>query len=174
MITNEEFITSLTKSGKKHAIIGICIFIFGAFIIWLALSGVDSSADDMGTGGKIVLWVLALLCVFIGLLLVFKQMKTSSQIKNGKHPLINAINQNDASYLLWVYENVVNVKGGGSNHQVWAVAKGGNRYTIEAKKDKIEGIINYLASKFPQAEVGYSKEIEIEISKQIKANKTIN
>lgn len=171
MISNEEFIKSMTKSGKKHAIIGICIFLFGVFIIWLGLSGVDKSADEMGTGGKIVLWVLALLCLFMGFLLVFKQMKTTSQVKGGKHPLVNAINQNDGTYLLWIYENVVHVKGGGSNHQVWAVGKEGKRYTIEAKKDKIEGIINYLGNKFPQALVGYSKEIEQQISAQLKSSK---
>lgn len=164
-MNDQDFLKLINKSGVKNIIIGIFILAFGAFIIWLQASGVDKQGTTVA--GSVVLYTLAGLCLLIGFMLIYLPVKASSQIKNGKHPLVNAINNNDSGYVIWFYEYVVQVKGGGTAHQVWVYGQDKKRYTISTKRVKTTDVLEYLAGKFPSAMCGYSKELEAAYKQKI-------
>lgn len=158
------FKKAIKKSFVKSIIVGIGIFMFGAFIAWLILSGADSEMDDMGTGGLIVIWVLAGLCLFFGGAITFKQIKDALYLSQDKHPILNALKKGDRAYVIWVYEYVTQVNGGGSDHQVWVFSLDGKKHILSLKKKRIQEVIQYLTVQFPDATIGYSEEIKDQMS----------
>lgn len=164
MITDQQFIKLINKSTIKNTLIGFGILAFGLFIIWLGMSGVDSEMDKMSTGGQITLYVFAAIFVLAGFLVMFIPLKNSWQIKKGKHPLINAIQNNDQHYVKWFYEHVIHVKSSGiksgTNHQIWMMCKGKKQIVISISKDQAAEVISYLSDKFPYAMKGWTEEYQ--------------
>lgn len=159
------FRKAISKSFTKNIIIGTCITAFGIFIAWLVLSGADSEIDDMPIGGMIVIWTLAALCFFFGGVITIKHIKEAIGMRTGKHPVINAIESGDKGYLVWVYENVISVQGGGSDHQIWSYTRDGEQHILSLKGKRIKEVMTYLKEQFPNAVFGYSDEIRDNMSR---------
>lgn len=165
-MTDQDFIKLLHKTGRKSFIIGICIAAFGAFMIWLSVSGIDK--QGLSSGGKIALYIFSGLFILIGLLMVFIHLKNSSKIKSGEHGLVNSINGSDQTYVLWFYENIVHVKGGGTAHQIFIFGRDKKQYNIGLPKSKVPEALHYLNFKFPNALQGFSKEIQAQYASMVK------
>lgn len=159
-MTDQDFIKLLSKTSRKSFIIGLFILAFGAFMIWLDLSGVDKKG--ISGSGKIVLYVFAGLFIAVGLLMVVRHLKNTSKIKNGEHALINAVNGTNDHYVLWFYENIIQVRGGGTAHQIFIFGKDKKNYNVNVAKAKVPEMLQYLNFKFPGALKGYSKELQAE------------
>ena len=157
------FKKAISKSVVKNVIVGGGIFMFGVFIAWM-LSGADSESEDMTIGGLIVIWTLAVLCLFFGFFITFMPVRDYLKVRKGDHPLVNAIEQGNKGYLIWVYEYVTQVQGGGSDHQVWAYSQDGEKHILSLKQKRIAEVIEYLSQQFPNAVVGYSEEIRERMS----------
>jgi hypothetical protein len=174
-MTLDEFKKTIARSIIKNTIVGSGIFLFGVFIAWLILSGADP--EPMSVGGLIVLWVLAVICLFVGFCIVFFPVKAAADVRKGRHEVVRAIQQGDSSYVLWFYEYITQVKNGGSDHQVWIFGKDGRRFTIATNAKKAKEILEYLHQQFPPALYGYSKEFELlyeqklEVTKRLAGNK---
>ena len=158
------FKKAISKSVVKNVIVGGGIFLFGVFIAWLVLSGADSEMKDITIGGLIVIWVLAGLCLFFGFFITFQHIRNHLKVKKGDHPLVNAIEQGNKGYLIWIYEYVTQVQGGGSDHQIWAFSQDGEKHILSLKKKRIGEVMDYLSKEFPNAVVGYSEEIRDRMS----------
>ncbi len=169
-----EFEKLIGKSNVKSIVVGLFILVFGVFIIWLMLSGADSEMDDIPLGGMIVLWALAALTVFAGLLLIYIPVKTKRQINNGNHPILSAMDRNDHTFIVWIYEHITQVQGGGSNHQIYIFLKNGKRINIGSNQNQSQEIIHYLSSEFPDAILGYSEENESLHKERIRASRSNN
>jgi len=170
---DSDFIKMIAKTGRRMGIIGFFILAFAVLMAWIFFSGVDSESEGMGTGGKITGLIFVLLFVFVGILMLVISIRTSSKIRQGKHPLINALSGNGDPYILWYYEHVTHVKSGPAKntaHNIWLLGRDKKQYTINVKKGKVEEAFDYLATKFPNAMVGYSKEMEAAYNEQVKAN----
>lgn len=154
-----EFKKMITKSDKKNIIVGSGIFLFGVFIVWLVLSGADSEADEIGTGGMIVLWSLVGCCLLFGGVLIINPIKSYFSVKSGKHPLVNAIQSGDKGYLVWIYEHVTSVQGGGTDHRIYIYNRDGKMTNLALKQKRIQPTIAFLAEQFPNAVLGYSDDI---------------
>ena len=153
------FRKAISKSFVKNIIIGTCITAFGGFIAWLILSGADSEMDDIPAGGMIVIWTLAGLCFFFGGLITFKHVREAFALRSGKHPVLSAIKNGDKGYLVWIYENVISVQGGGSDHQIWSYSHDGKQHIMSIKGKRVKEVIKFLQEQFPNAVMGYSDEI---------------
>ena len=157
----------------KNVIVGTGIFLFGVFIAWLVLSGADPDMKYLPIGGLIVIWVLAGLCLFLGGYMMVKVISDWMKLRKGDHPILNAIRTSDTSYLVWVYENITSVQGGGSDHQIWTFSKTGSKIILSVKKKRVRAIMNYLKQEFPNVTLGWTSEIEQEMSERFeKAKKT--
>lgn len=168
---DSDFIKMISRSGRKMGIIGFFILAFGGFMVWLFVSGADSEAEKMSTGGKITGMVFAGIFIVVGLLMLVISINTSLKIKGGKHPLVNAIQSNDPGFILWYYEHITHVKSGPARntaHNIWLMSNTKKQYTISIKKGKVEEMFAYLATKFPTALVGYSKELESAYEQKLK------
>lgn len=163
----QTFKKAISKSHTKNIIVGSCITLFGVFIVWLILSGADSEMDDMGVGGLIVIWILAGICLLFGGGITFMHVKDALRMKKGDHPVINAIEQGDKGFLVWVYEYVTQVQGGGSDHQIWAYDREGNKMVLSLKKKRVQEVMTYLSDQFPAMVVGYSEEIRAQMSEAV-------
>lgn len=155
-----DFKKIIGKSNTKNIIIGSGIFLFGIFIVWLVLSGADSEMDDIGTGGMVVIWILAALCLLFGGVLIINPIRSYAQVKSGKHPIIHAINSGDKGYLVWIYEHITQVQGGGSDHQVWAFSGSGKKFILSIKAKPVQEVIGFLSKEFPNAVLGWSEDME--------------
>lgn len=159
------FRKAISKSFTKNIIIGTCITAFGVFIAWLILSGADSEMDDIPLGGMIVIWTLAGLCFFFGGVITMKHIREAINMRTGKHPIINAIESGDQGFLVWIYENVISVQGGGSDHQIWSYTKDGDHHVLSIKGKRVQEVLKYLKEQFPNVVVGYSDEIKDNMSR---------
>lgn len=159
-MTDNEFQKALGGFSIATIITGICIFLFGAGLIALAITGADPKGNS--TGQKVFLVLFGILCAAVGGLILFVQIRTSRWIKQGRHPLINAIKSGDTSFVLWFYEQIFKVKNGGSSYQIWIMCNGNRHFIINLgfKNSKAADIMKYLTEKFPSAVQGYSKENE--------------
>ncbi|UKN00132.1 hypothetical protein K6119_10340 [Paracrocinitomix mangrovi] len=169
-----DFKKILGKSNTKKSIIATFILLFGVFMLWLILSGADSEMDEVGVGGLIVLWVLIAICILIGGFILFQSIKSTMDIKNGKHGIVAAINEGNKGYLIWIYEHVTSVKGGGSDHYIYAYADNGQLHTISIKKKRVKGIFDFLSTHFPNAVLGYDDEIAKRMNENLKHIKKNN
>jgi hypothetical protein len=168
---DKDFIKLMTKTGTKMLIIGFSITAFAVFMIWLAMSGADS---EMTQGTMIGLLIFAGIFLLVGLLMIIMPLNTSSKIKNGKHGLVNALLNNDANYIVWYYEHIINVKSGpakNSAHKIWIYSADDKHYSVDVKKTQVSEVIQYLGSKFPTATAGYTAEIEKDYRARMKARK---
>lgn len=156
------------KSNVKNIIVGSGIFLFGIFIAWLILSGADSEMEDMGTARMVVLWVLAGLCLLFGGVLIINPIRSFMQIKNGKHPVVQAIETGNQGFIIWVYEHITTVQGGGSDHQVWAFSEDGKKFILSIKGKRVKEVMEYLSQQFPQATFGWTEEIEQQMKNHFK------
>lgn len=169
-MTDQDFIRMFKRSGTKMLIIGVSIFLFGVFLIWLVASGADSEMEP-GSGTAIAMWIFGSIVALLGVLMMALPVVASSRIKNGKHKLINAVLQNDTGYALWIYEHVIRVKSGpasNTNHQVWIMARDKKQYQLGCKKAKVAEVITYLAGKFPDAILGHSPELESQYHQKLR------
>lgn len=148
----------MARGSRKTVIVGSFIFAFGVFILWLILSGVDSESDEIGTGGMVVLYILVAICLFFGFFIPFKAIQANLQVKRGKHPLINAIKNQDQGFVFWIYEHIVQAKGGVSDHHVYIITNEGKQLTISAKKKNARRILQFLHEQFPSAYYGWSDD----------------
>lgn len=168
-MTDAEFVSLYKKSITKQLFTGTLLIAFGLFIVWLIFSGSNATIDKFGLVGWIILWLLATICMVSGVVGIFIPLKNIFQLKKGSNLLINAIEKNDETYIIWCYEYVTHSKGKlTSAHQIWAIAKDGKRYTLAIKKSRIEPILIYFKAKFPTAYFGFSKEILTEIDQKLK------
>jgi len=163
----QEFKKAISKSHTKNIIVGTGITLFGVFIVWLVLSGADSEMDDMGVGGMIVIWILAGICLLFGIGITAMHIKDAIRMKKGEHPVVNAIQEGDKGFLIWMYEYVTQVQGGGSDHQVWAYDREGQKMILSLKKKRVQEVLKYLSEQFPNAVVGYSEEIREQMSQAV-------
>lgn len=154
----------LGRSDVKNFIIGFFILAFGAFITWMIIADVDKSSD-VGEGGLVILWILAGICLFFGGFLCFKVIQGKLQRAKGTHPLLNAIENNQGDFIVWMYEHVSSVKGGGSSHAIWMHRKDGKLITISAKEKRVKELLNYLHQQFPYADLGYTDEFAAKYKK---------
>ncbi len=166
-----DFLKMINRSAIKMGIIGFFVLAFGLFMVWLFFSGADPEAQELGTAGKVTGFIFAGIFILVGLLMLLIPIRASLKIKQGKHPLVNAVTSNDPAYILWYYEHITHVKSGPARntaHTIWMLGRDKKQYTLGVKKGKVEEIFNYLASKFPNALVGYSKELETAYEQKVK------
>ncbi len=135
-------------------IIGGLVFAVGLLILWGLIADVDPTA---GAGLKIGIGFLVALFLLTGGAIVGIPLWGDIKARNGKHSLINAIDRSDSNFLLWYYEYITQVKGGGTDHQVWMHCADGKRYFIAAKSSKVAAIMTYLQIKFPNARAGHTE-----------------
>ena len=166
-MTDKEFSILISKSSSKKIAVGSFVFAFGLFIMWMMLSGGESKSDDISNGGQIVIWALVVICIGSAGLIGGQAVRTKIQLKSGKHPLLQAIDSGDTGHLVWIYENVSGVKGGGSDHYIYAYNSENKLYTLSLKKKRIAEAMQYLQSKFPDAVFGYSDEIVAQMKSTI-------
>jgi hypothetical protein len=164
----KDFKKVIGKSNTKNIIVGSGIFLFGIFIVWLILSGADSEMDDMGVGGMVVLWILAGLCLLFGGVLIINPIRSFMQVKSGKHPVVHAIESGNKGFIVWIYENITQVQGGGSDHQIWAFTEDGKKLILSIKGKRVQEVINYLSQQFPNAVVGWTEDIEEQMQQYFK------
>lgn len=155
-MTHEEFSQLLSKSGSRQRNMAIFILIVG--IIFLGI--IPAAPDNIKLGGIIFMGVLSGLCVLGGVALIRKATQTRSQVKNGQHPLLNAIQNGDGDYVEWFYEEIVTVKNVDATaaHQIWIHDRHNKFITLSVKGTQAQGILEYLQQHFPEALVGYSDE----------------
>lgn len=116
-MTQIEF-TSLFKKGiVKSVIVGGFIAAFGLLIIFMMLA--DLGMEDVTTAGIVILWVLAILCIVVGFIAIYKPIRNNQLIKKGQHPLINAINNKDQDFVQWYYEYIVEVSAGPAKNNAY-------------------------------------------------------
>lgn len=171
-MNDQEFLKLINKTSRRNLIIGICITAFAGFMFWLGLSGADSEMASMSKGGIITFYVFAGVFLAVGLLMIVIAVRTKSKIKNGSHPLVNAIEKSGSDYVLWFYEYVVEASAGpakNTGHSIWIRCTDKKQYTINVKKNMVQDALAYLSAKFPNALVGYSKEIETEYKRKLLA-----
>lgn len=156
---DSEFSKLISKSNAKKTIVGSSVLAFGVFIIWMIMSGADSTPDDIGGGGQIIIWAVVIICLGVGGIIGGQAVRSTYQIRSGKHPLLQSIISGDTAHLVWIYENVNSIKGGGSNHYIYAYNSDNKLYTVSLKKKYIAEAMQYLQGKFPDAVFGYSNEI---------------
>lgn len=158
-----EFLKMYNRSGIKMAIIGVFILALGLFMIWMSVSGADPEAKDIPIGGTIALWVFAIIFALVGLLMIWLPIKTSMNQKKGKDPITNAIQSGDSGFILWFYEYVAEVKSGAAKntaHRIFMFSRDNKQYSMDVKKARVQDVLSYLQSKFPQAMMGYTPEME--------------
>jgi len=161
------FKKAVTKSVVKNVIVGTCIFLFGVFIAWLVLSGADSEMKDMGIGGYIVIWALAGICLFFGFFITFQHVRDHLRVKKGDHPIVKAIESGDKGHIIWMYEYITQVQGGGSDHQIWTFDREGKKFILSLKAKLVQEVMQYLKLQFPNAVLGYSEEIRENMSQSL-------
>lgn len=137
-----------------------CVFIYGAL-----------TTEKGSPIAQAIIGGLLLLASFI---VWFKSFRALYQIRTNQHPLIEAIEHDDQSYLLWVYNNQINTTLGsdgpvvGKSYNVSYYARGGeNSEMVLRKKDSPEELISYLSRCFPQALIGYTPEHKAQVEKEI-------
>ena len=167
------FKKAVTKSVVKNVIVGTGIFLFGVFIVWLVVSGADPESKDMTMAGKIVIWVLAGLCLFFGFFITFMHLKNHFKVQRGDHPIIKAIENGDNGHLVWIYENITRVEGGGSDHQLWTFDRNGKQFILSVKAKRVQEVMAYLKEQFPSAVLGYTKEIEEQMNAYFKEQEVV-
>lgn len=170
-MNRQEFEQIIGKSNIKQLIIGIFIFAFGAFIAWLVLSGADSEMDDMSIGGMIVIWILCGLCLLFGGALIWMPIKTSRQVKSGNHPILKAIDTGDRGFVVWAYEHITQVKGGGKDHFVYVFTREGKQINLSVKGKRVQEILTFIQNEFPNAFIGFSEEQQQRYKQMVKALK---
>ena len=153
----------ITKSVVKNSIIGGGIFLFGAFIFWLVISGAD---PEMTTGIMVGCIILASICVLIGFGISFSCLKDYYKVKRGNHPVVNALINEDKNHLVWVYQHITQVKNGGANHQIWTFDKNGEKFILNLKAKRIDEAMIFLSKSFPNAVFGYSDEIRVQMEQR--------
>jgi len=154
----------LGRSDVKNFIVGFFIFAFGAFIAWMIIADVDKSSD-VGEGGMVILWILAGICLLLGGFMCFKVVQGKIQRSNGTHPLLSAIERNEGDFIVWMYEHVSSIKGGGSSHAIWLHRKDGKLITVTVKGKRVKELLQYLHSQFPYADLGYTDELAAKYKK---------
>jgi hypothetical protein len=162
-MNDQEFLKLVNKTTRRNLIIGIFITALGGFMLWLGLSGVDSEMASMSKGGIIAFYVFTGIFLAVGLLMISIAVRAKSKIKNGSHPLVNAIEKSGSDYVIWFYEYVVEASAGpakNTGHSIWIRCADKKQYTINVKKGMVQDALSYLSNKFPNALVGYSKDLE--------------
>ncbi|MCG8575521.1 MAG: hypothetical protein MI810_11600 [Flavobacteriales bacterium] len=146
------------RSTRKVLVGAIFIGLFGIFILWLLLSGVDKSSKPEA-GGSVIIWILLIACLLIGGLMSYKAISDLRKLSKGTHPLIAAIQSKQTDFIVWMYEHVLQGRAG-PTHNIWMQTKDGKQMTFTLKPKKIQPMLNYLHSQFPSADLGYSKELK--------------
>ena len=162
-MNDQEFLKLINKTTRRNLIIGVFITAFAGFMFWLGLSGADSEMASMSKGGIITFYVFAGVFLAVGFLMIVIAVRAKSKIKNGSHPLVNAIEKGGSDYVLWFYEYVVEASAGpakNTGHSIWIRCADKKQYTINVKKGMVQDALSYLSNKFPNALVGYSKDLE--------------
>lgn len=156
-MTNAEFYRLIGRSGKRTFIIGICILIFGAGMTLLAALGLDKEASS---GTTIFVYVFGGICILLGLLMVVKARQSNAQIKNGQHPLAQAIEKGDGRFVLWYFEQIITTQNykPTAAHQIWIYDQRNKATIISVPSGQVEAVFQFLALRFPGALVGYSEE----------------
>jgi len=167
-MTNEEFFRLIAKTTKKNRIIGMVFTLVATF----GFAGiVIKGTGTVTTGGVIALYVLLGLILLIGIFTVVKSAQAASQIKNGKHPLIQAILSGDTSFVVWFYQQITTTKNVDADiaaaHQIWVCDRNNKHTIISVKGRQASDVLNYLAGKFPNALMGYSKENQQEYKSRV-------
>jgi len=160
-MTLAEFTALFRKGVVKSVLVGGFIALFGIFIVIMMFA--DLGMEDMTTAGIVILWILAALCILVGIVAIYKPIKNNKQIDNGTHPLINAIINKDQEFVQWYYEYIVEVSAGPAKnnaYQMWIICKNKKQFILSIKKNQAPEIMEFLANHFPNAIAGYSKENE--------------
>jgi len=127
-------------------------------MVYLIFCGQDSSLDETEKGGMTVLWIIAMISLFFGIVLVFEPIRSLFAIKSGKHPLIAAIESKDFGYIIWLHEYKNKLKSRGTDKSIWMYTLTGKKFVLSFKKGKLTEALTYLSTVFPDAQVGYSDE----------------
>ena len=162
-----EFKKLISRSNTKKFFVGLFILLFGAFLLWLVLSGADSEMKEMSGIGMVVLWALVVICLFIGGLIMLQPIRTYWMIKTANHPIINAIENSEEDVVVWMYQHTTSVKGGGSDHRLWIHTKDGKQHSLALSEHKVQKALAYLSEQFPRAKLGYSEEIKKEMKQRL-------
>lgn len=155
MMTTDEFKKLYFQYGRnsmRAAIIGTSIGVIGC-VFMLAMGYNIYGAAAFGG------------LAFIGLLGYYQNVKHKKLIDSGQHPLIQGIEMGNSDYIKWFYVTVL-------THKKNIKALEFKTYYINAYDDKkivlnlsmddqaqCDAIMELMASKFPNAEKGYSEEI---------------
>lgn len=155
-MTDQEFSTLISKTSKKNRIIGLFFLIFGLGM----LAVLTLTNQNLTTGLTIGAWVIISLLIFLGVFSIAMASKTLSQINNGTHPLINAIQTGDQSYVVWFHEQVITTENiqATATHQFWIYNKNNKSTIVSIKRTQTQELFDYLATRFPNAIMGYSTE----------------
>lgn len=149
----------LLKNSRGQIIIGIVVAIIGLGIIGLVMSDVGDKSG-LSEIGEILLWFLFGSFVVFGLIMIIKGMNLRKSVKDGSHPLINAINSGDKGFVIWYYEHVTTVNGGNPTYQIMLYSLDKKSYRLGLKnKDQSKEVFELLNTCFPNAILGYTPEI---------------
>lgn len=159
------FKSILAKSSQKILLVGLLLFFIGVPILISNLFGDSNTAA----------WVISIIFIILGLLVIIRSINDLIKIKSDTLPLLNAINQKQLDYIIWIYQKeitskVEGVKVGKSNNII--VCSNNNKHyeIVLGKKISPTEIIQYLSALFPKAYVGYSDEIKKEVELIFKKN----
>jgi len=152
----------LTKSDRKLRAGGITLLVIGGFVY------IPFFVSDGGMAALIIASIISLM----GLFVVIKAVKSLRSIRNGEHPVLNAIIKKNSSYLIWIYNEITttNTNGYESTHCTVRMFTKNKRHSYSLIVKSIEdanGLLHYLGESFPDAYVGYDDEIRAKMSKII-------
>lgn len=155
-MSHEEFSRILSQSGSKQRNMSIFMFVVGGIFMAVAAA----APDNVTLWARIFMGVLSGLCVVGAVALFRKAGKSRAQVKNGTHPLLNAIQNGDRSYVTWFYEEIVTVNNVNTTaaHQILIFDRNNTSATVSVKGAQVADIFQYLHTHFPEALMGYSEE----------------
>ncbi len=156
-MTDAEFKKALKFSILKMNIIGVLITSLGLFSFWMLTTDDPEALKNTNLAGEIVLWLITIFTLALGPCVIYLNIKHAFEIKREKHPLLNAITNQDQHYVLWFYLSRIAIKNG-EIYQVVIYSNDKRRLPIQPGSSKYKHILSYLRKKFPNAMEGNTKE----------------
>lgn len=160
----KELKSTLSSSNIKVSIIGIIVLFLGGLSISYGLTNPKSSMIGLSIFGG--------LFIGLGLLVLYGALPVLIQIKSDTYPLLKAIKEGQKDYIIWVYNKQINTTAGhgggtlGSSQNIIFYNKEGKSTEITlGGKTSPDSVIQYLATEFPNIQIGYADDTREAVSK---------
>jgi hypothetical protein len=142
------------------ALLGAFLTIFGGIFI----------ATILVQENKIGYWIFAGFFLLLGLPVTLFSVRDLIRIGSDRLPLLNAIKYDEKDYIVWVYDNQITQKVNGvdvskSSNVVLYDKNGKMIQVVLSRKIAADPVIDYLASAFPDAYIGYDDETRAAVGK---------